>query len=308
MSETKAMAKREKTTALAPQQARHFTLKDLLQGPVAQQKLKEMARGVDPAILVRVGIFMASKNELLGKCDPMSVLGALLDCARVGLEPGGRAGGAYLVPYWNKNLKCYQAQMQTDYRGEIELIKRGGEVADVWARMVYANEVFEDEGGDSPRLKHIAKKLDPNRGEAIGAYAVVTFRDGRKKWHVLSREEIETQHRSRSQSFRTAQEKGWSSSPWISDEEAMWLKTAIRVACSKEPVSVVGKDYAKWTSIEASRDRGEEPEVAVDDTEEVEAPKSAVAQLEDELAAEGEADRAMEREPTDEELPPLVDR
>lgn len=313
----KAIAKRTPNQALAPQQQAFVTVKQMLDSPMAQQKIREYARNVDPMQLVRVGKFMCARNETLGRCTGMSLLNALVECARLGLEPGGRAGGAYLVPY-KRSFKrpdgtweeVYEANMQTDYRGEIALLRRGKLIEDIWPRIVYANEEFREEAGTNPVLVHVPRKLDvQNRGEPIGAYAVIAFKSGLKKWFIIPKADIESQHRDRSQSYKQAAKSTYKkSSPWIDDEEAMWLKTAIRVAASKEPVDVVGRDYATWAEIEAARDRGEQPDTSLllDETAEPTMPKSKVEDLADELAKdaaiEAEVTRGWSEEPPEDEL------
>lgn len=309
---TKAIAKRQDNAVAAPQQQRHVTIKDLLLSPAGLAKIREYAiASVDPEQLARLGLFMSSRNETLGKCDPMSILAALTDCARLGLEPGGRAGGAYLVPYWNKKKGCFEAQMQTDYRGEITLLRRGRVITDVRAHIVYANEKFVEIGGLRPDLQHEKRALDENRGELVGCYGVVYYAEAtgiQPKWLVLTKKDVE-RRRDKSQSWQKHVEKGYQT-PWVNDQEAMWLKTAIRAIAAKEPIDVVGREYARWTAIEDARDAGEEPEIPVDEAAEIEPPKSITATLEEEMETELAAAKVVDElpiahpdaEPSDEDL------
>lgn len=292
---TKAIAKRQDNAVAAPQVQRHVEMKDILLSPAGQAKLAEYAQAnVDPKQLARLALFMATKNETLGKCSPMSVLAALTDCARLGLEPGGRAGGAYLVPYWNAKKGGYEAQMQTDYRGEIQLLRRGRIIADVRAHLVYANEKFEEIGGLRPNLIHEKRALDPNRGGLVGCYGVIYYAAStgiEPKWLVLTKADVE-RRREKSQSWQSHVKKGYQT-PWVTDEEAMWLKTAIRAIAAKEPVDVVGREYARWATIEDARDMGDAVALPADDQDEPVPPKAATEELEEELVREMEIDRAV---------------
>ena len=82
--------------------------------------------------LVRVALTAISEQPKLLECTQESIILALMDAARLGLEPGGSLKQAHLVPF---KTTCV---LIPDYRGLAELARRSGQVRDVYAQVVYA--------------------------------------------------------------------------------------------------------------------------------------------------------------------------
>lgn len=293
---TKELAKVE-TRELAPQEQRFNDLRAVLESPLIMRRLKETcAKHLTPERLIRLTLSATSRNPRLLECTPISIAKSVMDCAALGLEPMGRYGGAYLVPYWNSKIKPkggYEAQMQTDYRGEIALVTKSGRVVSVWPRIVYANEIkqgrFDADEGSEPRLVHRPIHVQADRGPRMLAYAVAKFASGEKQWRILNTEEIEAR-RMKSQAGSKGQ------GPWSTDTEAMWLKTAVRAMCSLLSSVDIPPEYADHVSREEARDAGEEfaPIVDLGDRTEPELPPSATTNLEQRLLADREAQRAID--------------
>ena len=74
------------------------------------------------AITSAVGV-----NPALQACDPSTILSGALLGESLGLSPSPQLGQYYLVPYWNKKKKCYDAQFQLGYKGYIQLALRSGQ-------------------------------------------------------------------------------------------------------------------------------------------------------------------------------------
>lgn len=54
-----------------------------------------------PERLMRIVLTSSQHNPALAECTPQSVIGAVVNCATLGLEPN-LLGHAYLIPYRNK--------------------------------------------------------------------------------------------------------------------------------------------------------------------------------------------------------------
>jgi len=170
--------------------------------------------------LLRVALFQIRNNANLLKCEPMSLVAAVTQSAQLGLEPG-ILGHAYLVPYGN------QVQFILGYKGMIELARRSGNVKTIEAHEVYLNDDFEYEYGLEPKLVH--RPALSNRGDVIAFYGVAHFKDGGYVFTVMSLEDV-AQYRKRS--------KASSNGPWVTDFNAMALKTVIRRMFRWMPVSI----------------------------------------------------------------------
>ncbi len=94
--------------------------------------------------LLRVAMTALRVNPKLLDCTQQSLMACILGCATLGLEPEPFLGQAYLVPYWNNQKKCFEAQLIPGYRGYLTLARRSGEVQSVSSRMVYENDAFNN--------------------------------------------------------------------------------------------------------------------------------------------------------------------
>lgn len=154
-------------------------------------------------------------------------LSTLLDCARLGLEPGTEQ--YYLTPRKVKG--------QTEilgiigYQGLVELIYRAGAVSSVVAEAVYSEDIFTYAPGRDERPVHEIDWDLPDRGELRLVYAYAVMKDGAtSKVVVLNRSAIETIKKS-------AQNPDGQYSPWKNQPEAMWLKSAVRQLAKWVPTS-----------------------------------------------------------------------
>lgn len=166
----------------------------------------------------RIALTEIRRNPLLLECSPESVLGALMQTAQLGLEPGP-LGHAYLVPF------AKECTFIVGYKGMIELAYRSERVAAVTATIVYEQEPFEyRESQRGPILNH--QPLPPDeRGPATRVYAKALVRAGARSWmpvvKVLWPAEVEA-----AKKRSVAARKGVG--PWVTDADSMWLKTAVR--------------------------------------------------------------------------------
>ena len=162
-----------------------------------------------PDRFIRVGLTALMKTPKLLDCTQESVLQCMLACSTLGLEPDGRR--AHLIPY---GTTC---TLIVDYKGIVELAKRSGDVAGVFAQIVCENDLFSWETGE---IKH---QIDFRRarGEMYAAYAIITFKDGSKQADVMTKDEIDAiRKRSRASG----------SGPWVTDYNEMAKKTVFRRA------------------------------------------------------------------------------
>jgi recombination protein RecT len=171
--------------------------------------------------LARISFNVIRTNPKLLECDINSLMGAVMECAKLGLEPN-LMGQAYLIPFKK------EVQFVIGYRGLIDLVRRSGKITNLEARVVYENDQFDYEYGVSADLKH--KPALTNKGKAIAYYAVATFKDGGFAFDVMSIEDIEN-HRDK---YSKAKNFG----PWKDDFDAMAKKTVLRQLIKYLPISI----------------------------------------------------------------------
>lgn len=199
------------------------TVRDLLLRSRAQLQAA-LPRHMTVDRLLRVALTCIQRTPRLAECHPMSLLGAIMECAQLGLEPDPVQGKAYLVPFWNSKAGYYEVQFIPGYKGLMDLALRSRQVRKIEAHEVREHDQFDYAYGDQPFLQH--KPARTNRGAIVAAYAIAWYADGAKHFWVSERDEIE-KARNRSK----AKDDG----PWKTDEEWMSLKTAVRRLCKFLP-------------------------------------------------------------------------
>ncbi len=190
----------------------------------------ELERFLTAEKLARVALTAVLQNADLLKCDPRTILAATLQLGQVGLLPDGFLGQAYLIPYENtvNNQKVFQASAMIGYRGYGELIARSGKANSHDAQVVYANDVFDFAMGSDPYIRHV-RKLG-NRGEPIGAYAIVWMKEGPPRFEIMDIEEL-TKIRSNSRGGNSKY------SPWVTWTTEMYRKSPVRRLAKYVPLS-----------------------------------------------------------------------
>lgn len=178
-----------------------------------------------PDRLLRIATTSIRTNPKLKVCTPESLLGAVMQCAQLGLEPS-ILGHAYLIPYKNKGVD--ECQFQIGYKGLIELARRTGQISSIMAQAVYEKDEFEYEYGINEKLKHVP--ADGDRGKVIKYYAYAKFKDGGYSFLVMSRSDIE-RHRDK---FSKTKNFG----PWVDHFDEMAKKTVLKGLMKYMPISV----------------------------------------------------------------------
>lgn len=150
-------------------------------------------------------------------------MAALLDAARLGLEPGTEQ--YYLTPRKvggrNGHLEILGI---VGYQGHIDLMYRAGAVTSVIAEVVRENDEYRYQRGidmlPTHRFKPFAR--DAERGPLIGVYAYARMLGGDvSKVVELNRDDI-------ARIKLSSQGADSQYSPWKNHEVAMWLKSSVR--------------------------------------------------------------------------------
>ncbi len=198
------------------------TFKDLIEK--AKSSIMDiLPKHLSPDRLARTMLLAMTRQPLLYECSVESILQAFLTCAELGLEPGGIRGYMYLIPFWNSKNKGYECQAIPGYRGLMHLARNSMDVSYFAAHVVHANDKFRVVYGLHEDLIH-EPCMDDNPGVAMGVYAVAFLKSGERQFEVMTRSQVEA-IKSRTKS---RDKNGNIVGPWITDEEEMWRKTAIR--------------------------------------------------------------------------------
>ncbi|MBQ9240232.1 MAG: recombination protein RecT [Duodenibacillus sp.] len=229
------------------QTAKPNTLLGMILAPGFQKQMKlALPKALTPERLTRIVMTECRKTPQLLKCNQESFMGAVLQCAQLGLEPGSALGHCYLLPFGNGKAKDGKpnAQLIIGYRGMIDLARRSGQILSINAYVVHEQDDFSYELGLHPDIKHVpAASADP--GKVTFVYAVANLKGGGTQFEVMSRAEIEAVRKT---------SKAGTSGPWANHWDEMAKKTTIRRLFKYLPVSI---EAAKAVEVDEKTDRGE---------------------------------------------------
>lgn len=200
------------------------------------------------------------------KVDRRSLFGALVRAAQDGLLPDGREGA--IIPFKGK------AAWMPMVAGIMKKVRNSGEIASWDAFPVYEKDEFQRLLGDDQRIYH-APYEDGDPGQVVGAYSIVTFKDGTKSKDYMPRWRIEK--------ARNQNPIGKNSLMWTQFYDEGAVKTVIRHHAKRLPQS---------TDVEAlfERDdtmRGVADAPPANDQAAVDPPASRLDALEHQIGAAG---------------------
>lgn len=200
---------------------------------------KALPRHVHPDRMARIALTALRATPKLQQCTPASFLGSVISAAQLGLEVNTPLGHAYLVPYKDT------CQLILGYRGMMDLARRSGMVSSIYAHLVRQGDTFKVRLGLEQHIDHVPSD-DPDRETKpiTHVYAVAKLKDGEPVFVVLSMQQVE-KYKARSMSRN--------SGPWVSDPEAMIMKTAVRRLFTWLPQSA---EMARAASLDEAPETG----------------------------------------------------
>jgi recombination protein RecT len=197
---------------------------------------KMLPKHLNAERLLKVAQIAATTTPALAKCDVASLVGAIGQCAQMGLEPNTVLGHAYLVPFNTKRKDpatgaerwVNSVQVIIGYKGLIDLARRSGQIVSIAAHEVCEQDTFDLVYGLDEKLEH--RPAMGERGEVIGFYAVAKLKDGGHCFEFMSRLQVE-------QIMAGTQSKG-KYGPWKDNFTEMGRKTVIRRLAKYLPLSI----------------------------------------------------------------------
>lgn len=179
--------------------------------------------------------------------SPGTLMVALLNAARLGLEPGTEE--FYLTPRKVKGKP--EVLGIVGYQGIIEMIYRAGAVSSVIAENVYEKDGFDYQPGRDDLPQHTIDWDAEDRGKLRLVYAYARLRSGAvSKVVVLNRAEV-------MKIKRSSQGSASDYSPWNTNESAMWLKSAVRQLRKWVPTSAEYRDQMRIDAEGVTRAKAE---------------------------------------------------
>lgn len=219
-----------KLSDMKPKEQIAYLLKSK-QGEIA----KMLPKHLNAERLMKVAQIAATTTPALAKCDVASLVGAIGQCAQMGLEPNTVLGHAYLVPFNTKRKDAAgnerwvnSVQVIIGYKGLIDLARRSGQIVSIAAHEVCTNDKFELVYGLDEKLIHTPALGE--RGEIIGFYSVAKLKDGGHCFEFMSMHQVK-------EIMKATQSKG-KYGPWQDHFTEMGRKTVIRRLAKYLPLSI----------------------------------------------------------------------
>ena len=240
-------------------------------GSATVKKFFEANRGTLEALLpkhfdsermLKLALGALRTTPKLAGASLSSLLGSVVTCAQLGLEPNTPLGHAYLLPFEKREKRGgewvtveTQVQVIIGYKGLIDLALRSGQIVSIAAHEVCANDHFEMVYGLDEKLEHKPGLAD--RGPVIGFYAVAKLVGGGHAFEFMPMRDVE-EIRDNSQGWQQAVKfKKQDSHPWGAHFVEMGRKTVIRRLAKYLPLSIEFQTAATLDGMaEAGKDQG----------------------------------------------------
>lgn len=210
---------------------------------VQSKKIESMLPdGLDVRKFMRTavnGIVNHPQADQMLSADRQSLFAACQKAASDGLLLDGKE--ATMIAFFNKKLERSDVSYIPMTQGLIKLARNSGEILSIRAEVVFKNDQFTYRLGIEDQPIH-APDWFGDRGDPIGAYAVVSLKSGEKIVSVFNRQRIMTIANSGRNSSQYDPQKGTFYIEW-------WRKTVIKNALKYAP---------KSTYLESAMDRDNE--------------------------------------------------
>lgn len=212
-----------------------------LQSDAVKHNIMSVVGEKDSQRFISSVVSAVQSNPQLADCSNSSILSAALLGHSLKLPQSPQLQMFYLVPFNNtkkikdengreKEIKVKEAVFQLSYRGYLQLAMRSGQYRKINACDIREGELksfnpITEEYVFEAITDYEKRKLLP----VVGYYAYFEMNNGYRKELYWSKEQMDAHAKRYSMGYR----KGWSSSFWASDFDAMALKTMLRQLISK---------------------------------------------------------------------------
>lgn len=237
------------------------------------QFAKVLPDTIKPQQFARVVLTAISEHPELSGADRRTLLNSCIKCANDGLLPDGRDAALVVFntkikdPQTNKERWIKAVQYMPMIHGIRRRMFNSGEVLEAAAAVVYRGDKFRYSLGDQPFIEHEPPSdLTVDRGDLVGAYAIIRMKNGQVIREVMRRHEIEV---------RRNQSKASNSLMWTKFYDEGAMKTVLRHAAKSAPQASI--DIQRLAMI-LERDEEEAPQLEASDRPSL--PRPSLVELE----------------------------
>lgn len=186
--------------------------------------VKVCSRSLDPERQIQVAVLLIYRTPDLQKCDPPSLVAAVMQASSLGLDLSPSLGEAYIVPRWNSKAGCHEATFMPGYRGLAKLARRAGNIIYIQPELVHKGDGFRVWRDPDVQIEHTM--TFGKAADVTHVYAVAKLASGDRLVTVLTRDEVEAIRR---------RSNAANNGPWVTDWTEMSKKTAVKRLCKSLP-------------------------------------------------------------------------
>lgn len=229
---------KQKTSPPAKSEGNNPPVKSITQmiEDLKPQLARALPKHVTPDRLARVALTAVRSNPKLGMADAMSLMGAIMTAAQLGLEPNTPLGQCYIIPYKDNKANRVDAQFQMGYKGLIDLAHRSAQYRQITAQKVDEADTFSFTLGLNMDLTH-TPAAKPS-GNITHYYAVYHLTNGGYNFTVWSREQVQAHAEKYSKTWDPKAKSFYFGSAWRDSFDSMAEKTVLIDLLRYAPKSV----------------------------------------------------------------------
>lgn len=150
---------------------------------LAPQIARALPKHVTAERMTRLALTAVRTTPALAECSQVSMAGALLTAASLGVEVNTPLGEAYLIP------RGGEVQFQLGYLGLVKLYWQHPLAAKLESAAVYEADDFDYAMGSGSFLRYKPNKLAADRGKVIYYFAFAKLTTGAESFVVLTPDE-----------------------------------------------------------------------------------------------------------------------
>lgn len=231
-------------------------------GSATVKKFFEANRGTLEALLpkhfdsermLKLALGALRTTPKLAGASLSSLLGSVVTCAQLGLEPNTPLGHAYLLPFDKREKRDdgqwvtveTQVQVIIGWKGMVDLARRSGQIVSIAAHEVCEGDDFRFAYGLDEELYHRPAMKD--RGAVIGFYAVAKLVGGGHSFEFMSCDEVNHIRYKAAEKNRAKKDKQGRpiiTGPWLDNYVEMGRKTVLRRLFKYLPISIESLAFA----------------------------------------------------------------
>lgn len=208
---------------LTTQTEKMASVRDMLARPDIQAQIRDvLPQHVTPEKLAALTLTQIRTNPKLLECTQTSLLGAVLESSKLGLEIASM-GQCWIVPFRD------EATLLIGYRGMIDLAYRSQLIKSIEAHAVFEGDDFDYQFGTEKFIHHKPSD-EADRSKLTHVYSVIETVTGGMVMDVMTQGDVEkVRGYSRSGSSK--------SSPWVLHYPEMAKKTSLHRGLKMAPCS-----------------------------------------------------------------------